>query len=78
MSAYRRRELEVAGAVTHDEIQFERRVEALVRVDDAVTNAEPGRQFTIAIVAAEAIVVSPDDDRLGRSPSAPPSRSVSQ
>ena len=41
-------------------------------------SAEPGRRFTIAIVAAEAIVVPPDNDRLGRSPSAPPSRSVSQ
>jgi hypothetical protein len=41
-------------------------------------SAEPGRRFTIAIVAAEAIVVPTDNDRLGRSPSAPPSRSVSQ
>ena len=75
---YRRRELEVAGAVTHDKIRFERRVQALVRVDDAVAHTELGRRFTIAIVATEAIVVPPDDARLGRSPSAPLSRSVSQ
>ena len=77
---YRRRELEVAGAVTHDKIRFERRVQALVRIDNAVAHAELGRRFTIAIIAADAdaIVVPPDDDRLSRSPSAPPSRSVSQ
>ncbi len=65
-------------AVTHNKIRFEQHVQALVRVKNAVAHAEPGRRFAITIVATEAIVVPPNDDCLGRSPTAPPSRSVSQ
>ena len=61
-----------------DPIRATRSGTRLVHVYNAVAHAEQGRRFTIAIVAAEAIIVPPNDDRLGRSPSAPPSRSVSQ